>query len=161
MTLGHEDEEGDTKWHPYWYAKVLGIFHVDVRLLGCMETEHVEFLWVHWFGRDLDHEGGFDTRRHHRIGLTDSEDLTSHGFLNPSDVLRAVHLIPAFSPNIMDQGADDDGAEPQFYYVSMCAIPESSFLAQKLTGTQVCRSRYVHAIRRWWDWTQSVTPQRA
>ena len=87
MTLGHEDEDEGTKLHPYWYAKVLGIFHVNVRRSGCMETDRMDFLWVHWFGRDLDHEGGFVTRRLHRIGLTDSEDFTSYGFLNPSDVL--------------------------------------------------------------------------
>jgi hypothetical protein len=125
MTLGHEDEEDDTKWHPYWYAKVLGIFHVNVRLFGRMETERIEFLWVHWFGRDPDHKGGFDTRRLHRIGLTDSEDSSSYGFLSPSDVLRAVHLIPAFSPNLKNQEADDDDTDLEFYYVSMYAIPES------------------------------------
>jgi len=86
MTLGHEDEEG-AKWHPYWYAKVLGIFHVNVRHSGFMETERMEFLWVHWFGRDTDHKGGFKTCRLHRIGLMDSEDPTSYEFLNPSDVL--------------------------------------------------------------------------
>lgn len=34
MTLGHEDQEEGTKWHPYWYAKVLGIFHVNMRRWG-------------------------------------------------------------------------------------------------------------------------------
>ena len=44
MTLGHEDEEEETKCHPYWYAKVLGIFHVNVRRSGHMETKRMEFL---------------------------------------------------------------------------------------------------------------------
>jgi len=90
----------------------------------------MEFLWVHWFGRDPDHEGGFDRCRLHCIGLTDSEDPTSHGFLNPSNVSRSVHLIPAFSPNQIDQEADnsDNDAIPQYhYYVSMCVISESTF----------------------------------
>jgi hypothetical protein len=87
MTMGHEDEEEHTKRHPFWYAKVLGIFHVIVRRSGHMETERKEVLWVHWFGRDPDHEGGFETRRLHRIGLTDCEDPTSFGFLDPNDVL--------------------------------------------------------------------------
>jgi len=43
----------------------------------------MDILWVHWFGRDPDHKGGFETRRLHRIGLTDGEDATSYGFLNP------------------------------------------------------------------------------
>lgn len=128
MTLGHEDEEEHTKWHPFWYAKVLGIFHVNVRRSGHMETERMEFLWVHWFGRDPDHEGGFETRRLHRIGLTDCEDPTSFGFLNPNDVLRSIHLIPAFSPNERNGEPHDDETSEEFYYVSMYVIHASSFI---------------------------------
>ena len=87
MTLGHEDEDDGTKSHLYWYAKVLGIFYVNVRHSGHMETKHMDFLWVHWFGHDLDHKGGFSTCQLHCIGLTDSKDFTSYRFLNPSDVL--------------------------------------------------------------------------
>ena len=61
MTLGHEDKEEEMKHHPYWYAKVLGIFHVNVRHLGRIETKRMEFLWVHWFGYDLDYKGSFGT----------------------------------------------------------------------------------------------------
>ena len=132
MTLGHEDEEG-TKWHPYWYAKVLGIFHVNVRRSGCMETERMEFLWVHWFRRDLDHEGGFETRCLHRIGLSDSKDPTSYEFLNPNDVLQSVHLIPVFALNERDLEAhnsddsENDTSMPDvYYYVSMYVIYKSS-----------------------------------
>ena len=96
MTLGHEDEDNGIKSHSYWYAKVLRIFHVNVRHSGHIETEHMDFLWVHWFRHDLDHKGGFSTRQLHCIGLTDSKDFTSYRFLNPSDVLQAVYLIPAF-----------------------------------------------------------------
>jgi hypothetical protein len=119
MTLAHEDEEEGTKWHPYWYAKVLGIFHANVRRTGCPETERVEFLWVHWFGRDPDHEGSFVTRRLHRIGLTVDEDPTSRGFLDPGDVLRSVHLIPAFSPNDDSDNCDEGTPRTTLYYVSM------------------------------------------
>ena len=131
MTLSHEDEEG-MRWHPYWYAKVLKIFHVNMRRLGSMETECMEFLWVHWFGHDLDHEGGFETHRLHCIRLTDSKDPASYEFLNPSDVLRAIHLIPSFSSNQTNQDADNSDNsdnldnsdyEPiQEFYVSMFVI---------------------------------------
>lgn len=47
MALGHEDEV-DTKRHLYWYAKVLGIYHINVRVSG--QSQRMEFLWVHWFG---------------------------------------------------------------------------------------------------------------
>ena len=136
MTLGHEDEEDGIKSHPYWYAKVLGIFHVNVRCSGHIESDRMEFLWVHWFGRDLNHEGGFETRCLHHIRLTDGKDATSYEFLNPSDVLRGIHLIPAFSPNRTNPEADnsdsddsdEDGPITEFYYVSMYVIHTLSFI---------------------------------
>jgi hypothetical protein len=120
MALAHEDE-GEDDWHPYLYAQVLGIFHVNIRLSDCTEAERVDFLWVHWFGRDLDHIGGFETRRYHRIGPLDPNSPSSYVFLDPRDVLRAVHLIPAFaicepSP---DSEADKNRTEWKYYYVSM------------------------------------------
>ena len=52
MLLSHEDE-GDS-YHPYWYACVLGIFHVNVKHSGpSARTPHVqkiELLYVCWFG---------------------------------------------------------------------------------------------------------------
>ena len=29
MLLSHEDKNDDN-WHPYWYARVIGIFHANV-----------------------------------------------------------------------------------------------------------------------------------
>jgi len=121
MALAHEDDE-EADCHPYWYAKVLSVFHVKVRTMGHPDTRKMDILWVHWFGRDPDHQGGFNTRRLHRVGLLDSNEPTSYGFLNPSDVLRAVHLIPAFSTGMIpSDGADSekDSTRWEFYYVSM------------------------------------------
>jgi hypothetical protein len=121
MALAHEDDE-EANGHPYWYAKVLRVFHVKVRMMGELDTRKIDILWVHWFGRDPDHQGGFNTRRLHRVGLLDASEPTSYGFLDPSDVLRAVHLIPAFSTGrIPSEGADSerDATKWEFYYVSM------------------------------------------
>ena len=46
MMLGHEDED-DTTWHLFWYAQVLWIFHVNIRVSERIETDCMEFLWVH------------------------------------------------------------------------------------------------------------------
>ena len=121
MALAHEDDE-ETDWHPYWYAKVLSVFHVNVRMTGHPDMKKIDVLWVHWFGRDPDHKGGFNTCRLHRIGLMDANEPTSYGFLDPSDVLRAVHLIPAFSTGRIssaDADLDKDSMDWEFYYVSM------------------------------------------
>jgi hypothetical protein len=54
MVLAHEDHS-DEDLHPYWYAKVLGIYHVNMRVSDHTEPQRMEFLWVHWFGWDPDH----------------------------------------------------------------------------------------------------------
>lgn len=44
--------------HPFWYARVLGIFHTQVLHIGedvhNRSVQHMEFLWVRWFGVDPD-----------------------------------------------------------------------------------------------------------
>ena len=108
---------------------MLRIFYINVRCLGCIEPEHMDFLWVHWFGCNLDYEWGIATCQLHCIRLTDNEDFTSYRFLNPSDILQAVYLIPAFkfSPNQTIQDANvsdssgnlDDAYIQEFHYILM------------------------------------------
>jgi len=137
MTLAHEDEEDKNNRHPYWYAKVLGIFHVNIRLSDNSETEKMDFLWVHWFGRDPDYRGGLEACRLHRVGLMDPEDPSSYLFLNPSDMLQAIHLIPAFSTGRLasDPEADEDNTDWEFYYVSMYVF--LIFRSHMLTDTRI------------------------
>jgi hypothetical protein len=121
MTLAHENEEDKNNWHPYWYAKVLRIFHVNIRLSDSSETEKMDFLWVHWFGQDPDYRGGLEAHHLHHVGLMDPRDPSSYSFLNPSNMLRAVHLIPAFLTGRLasDPEADEDNMDWEFYYMSM------------------------------------------
>ena len=86
------------------------------------DTQKIDVLWVQWFSWDPDHKGRFSTCHLHRIGLMDTEDPSSYRFLDPSDVLHAVYLIPIFSTGrIPSEGADldRDAMKWQFYYVSM------------------------------------------
>ncbi|KAK6972044.1 GLOBIN domain-containing protein [Favolaschia claudopus] len=100
MVLSHEDEVDGTEAHPYWYARVIGIFHAEVRHVGpkskTTRTQRMEFLWVRWFGRDMTYKAGWKARRLHRVGFVDFEDGGAFGFLDPSEVIRASHIIPAF-----------------------------------------------------------------
>jgi hypothetical protein len=87
--------------HPYWYARVLGVFHVRVLHTGPAATnrsvQHLEFLWVRWFGTVEGHRHGFKVARLPKIGFIEEEDDSAFGFLDPSLVLRGSHLIPAFA----------------------------------------------------------------
>ena len=98
MALAPEDDADD---HPYWYARVLGIFHVVAKYTGpgtvSEEWETIDLLWVRWFRRDLSAPGGFGSQRLHRIQFFDGWDPDGYAFLDPAVVVRAVHLIPAFA----------------------------------------------------------------
>jgi hypothetical protein len=92
MVAAHEDESDEVP-HPYWYARVIGIFHVNVGQRGSnIRPKRMDFLWVRWFGHDLAHKGGWRARRLHRIGFVESQDPTAFSFLDPASVIWAVHV---------------------------------------------------------------------
>ncbi len=127
MILAHE-EMATHDSHPYWYARIIGLFHVYVAHAGDAHGEQrIDFLWVRWLGRDLSHKSGFKARRLPRVGFVPATDPEAFGFLDPGDVLRAVHLIPAFAhgltsemlgPSIARRPSEDD-EDWQYYYVNV------------------------------------------
>jgi hypothetical protein len=99
MVLSHEEED-ESSSHPYWYGRILGIFHAQIRHVGENSSNRrpvrMEFLWVRWFGRDMTHSAGWKPKRLHRLGFIDAADGGAFGFLDPTEVIRGAHLIPAF-----------------------------------------------------------------
>jgi hypothetical protein len=100
MVLADDD---DAKFHPYWYARVIGVFHAMVCFNSprakAREMQRIEFLWVRWYGIDFDSDtikSAFEAKRMYQVGFLDGDSDEAFGFINPSDVLRAVHLIPSF-----------------------------------------------------------------
>ncbi|KAG7096413.1 hypothetical protein E1B28_003853 [Marasmius oreades] len=73
------------KAHPYWYARVIGIFHTRVQYN--LQVHEVPFLWVRWFGLDTQFRFGHAWKRLPRVGFLDGYDPTAFGFLDPSYVL--------------------------------------------------------------------------
>jgi len=98
MVLADQDADPESI-HPYWYGRVIGIFHALVRRMsGTMAYERMDFLWVRWYGLEPHVRWGFKARRLLKIGFFNSDtDADTFGFVNPCDVIRAVHLIPAFN----------------------------------------------------------------
>lgn len=94
--------ETDPNAHPYWYARVLGIFHLRVLHTGPAaknrSVQHLEFLWIRWLGIVPGHRYGFKAGRLPKFGFVPETSETSDpfGFLDPSLVIRGCHLIPAF-----------------------------------------------------------------
>lgn len=109
--------------HPFRYARVIGIWHVDLSLLG-QPLERIDLLWVRWFIRV---EGSETTQANGLDKLTFEKCYDRQfGFIDPDSVIRACHLIPAWHYGQTDNGAqgtiefsdDSNGHDYRFYYVN-------------------------------------------
>ncbi|KAF9056169.1 hypothetical protein BJ165DRAFT_1522113 [Panaeolus papilionaceus] len=87
--------------HPsFWYAAVLGIFHVDFQHIGStsknLSPQKLHFLWVRW----LEPVEGYDCGRTQaalpKLRFMPGDDEFAYGCLDPALVLRGCHIIPAF-----------------------------------------------------------------
>ncbi|KAF7432593.1 hypothetical protein PC9H_004535 [Pleurotus ostreatus] len=85
-------------FHSYWFARVLGIYHVNVVDLSapiCV-PQRMEFLFVRWMGCEPEWTSGFEHLRLERVGFIPAFDGNAFGFVDPNNVIRAGHLIPVF-----------------------------------------------------------------
>ncbi|KAJ3821654.1 hypothetical protein F5880DRAFT_1485705 [Lentinula raphanica] len=99
MMLSGEDHPGA---HPYWYARVLGIYRATVLSSHPQMTstqsgpQDMEFLWVRWLGIDPEHRSTSRDARLPKVGFVEESDPFAFGFLDPAQVIRGCHLMPAF-----------------------------------------------------------------
>jgi hypothetical protein len=85
--------------HPYLYARVLGIFHMDVLLAvdGRTKLDSIEVLYVRWLAPLADYQSGMNCARLPKVAFVEVTDQDTFGFLDPGQVIRSAHLILAFS----------------------------------------------------------------
>ena len=136
MVLAHEDDTPDRPAHPYWYACVVRIFYVLVRFrvpgsIELTEPERFDVLWVRWFRLDSFGASGWASRRLHMLGFLPPDDSygPAFGFIDPSRVIRGVHLIPTFSygttqellgPTKSIAHSELEDEDHLLYYLNMC-----------------------------------------
>jgi len=90
---------GETKpQHPYWYAHVLGIYNMDVRFNaeGSWKMHEIDVLYVRWLAPLMGHQSGMNHARLPKVAFIEESDYDAFGFLDPNQVIRSTHLIPAF-----------------------------------------------------------------
>ncbi|TFK72816.1 hypothetical protein BDN72DRAFT_742067, partial [Pluteus cervinus] len=86
----------------FLYARVLGIYSVDVRHTGPLSKDEtkvhqMQFLWVRWFGIQPGYTSRGKNMKLPMIGFLPITDPYPFGFLDPIYVIRTTHLIPAFA----------------------------------------------------------------
>ena len=113
--------------HPFLYARVLGIFHMNIIYTGSGSKDYLprrlDFLWVHWF-EVVDVPAGWEHAALDSLRFIPMSQDDAYGFVDPAHVLRGCHLIPAFAGGrmhpdgvLVSQNARD-GADWKGYYVN-------------------------------------------
>ena len=91
----------DGNCHPFCYARVLGIFHANVIYTGPgykdFQSRRIEFLWVRWFEVIQDHSPLWEQQALDIVRFLPMADKDAFGFVDPANVLRGCHIIPAFA----------------------------------------------------------------
>ena len=115
---------------PWLYAHILAIYHVFVYTATDPEPKRLEFLWVRWMQRDQSHLRGLNACQYTRISFTPYSGVPGEafGFVDPSHVIRACHLIPAFNlqqtRNLLGPSmARDTKGDWQAFYANRCGLP--------------------------------------
>ncbi|KAK7063419.1 GLOBIN domain-containing protein, partial [Favolaschia claudopus] len=134
MALSHEDDAA-ASGHPYWYGRIVMISHLYVRHIGPRAispgiTQKMDVLWVRWFGSDPDQD--LSAKRLYRVGFVPMDEsapdaAAAFGFLDPAQILRAAHIIPAFArgrtdsllpPSVGRQFDAENDEDYNFYYIN-------------------------------------------
>ncbi|KAF5389987.1 hypothetical protein D9757_003833 [Collybiopsis confluens] len=119
--------DSDDDEHPYLYARVIGIYHVNASLQD-EPLKQMDFLWVRWYAME-DNQSCWKTKRLPEVGFIDSTDDQAFGFIDPAHVIRAVHLLPNFDvgqvsdilgPSIARR-SDEEDQDYSRYYVNIFA----------------------------------------
>lgn len=127
MLAGSRDsEESQVVSDHFCYARVIGIYHANVQYIGPgvkdYNARRLEFLHVRWFEPvppDAQRGVALDMLQ---LSPMNAED--AYGFVDPADVLRGCHIIPALAKgrmrpaDIVSSPLSKDCDHWKYYYVN-------------------------------------------
>lgn len=112
----------DDSDHPFKYGRVLGIYHANIVYTGPGMLDYhphrFDFLWVRWYRHMNPGTAGWRSLKLDQLEFYPVHDENAFGFVDPSEVLRACHIIPLFS----FRKRHEDG-----HGLSMCARDSSDW----------------------------------
>ena len=92
--------------HPFSYGKVIAILHAEVAFVGDIARQGaeyvyypIEFLWVRWY-KILPSSSNSELDK---VELLPIDHTGAHSFIDPSQVLRACHIVPDFESGVRYQ----------------------------------------------------------
>lgn len=122
-----DDATDSSNLHHFLYARVLGAYHANVIYTGPgirdYEPRRFDFLWVRWFEVVNPASSGWEASKLDSVRFPPLCEEASLGFVDPKDVLRGCHIIPAFAKGRRHQNGvgvsrcAKDGNDYRLYYV--------------------------------------------
>lgn len=129
---------------PWLYAHIVSIYHIFIHTAANPQPKHLELLWVRWMEQDSSQLGGENSSQYTRVSFTPHYGVPGEafGFVDPSHIIRACHLIPAFDlrrtrDRLSPSMARDVKGDWQAFYTNRCELPRISF-AQLIPHIQIC-----------------------
>lgn len=128
MLLADVDGAGDTSTtHHFLYGRVLGAYHANVIYTGPgmrdFEARRLNFLWVRWYEVVNAPSEDLKSPRLGSLRFRPMNEENAFGFVDPKDVLRGCHIIPAFAKGKRHEDGVGisrcarDGKDYQEYYI--------------------------------------------
>lgn len=128
--------EIDSKQGPFVYARVLDIFHANVRYRGPGSSQwthkwhRIDFLWVRWYSICNGNTDLFQSRSLPRLRFVEAHNpsVAPFGFVNPANILRSSFILPAFhygtTNGLLDHSklarcTSDNDEDYNLYYICM------------------------------------------
>lgn len=103
MVLARHNPFGDytdARRPRFWYARVLGAYHVNVIYEGPGQKDwnprRLEFLWVRWYETNNADTYGWSSATLQSVSFPSVAGAFAFAFIDPVDVVRACHVISAF-----------------------------------------------------------------
>lgn len=113
--------------HHFRYARVLDAYHANVIYTGPgmrnYDARRFNFLWVRWFEVTNPASSGWNNRTLDSVHFPPMHTKNSFGFVDPKDVLRGSHILPAFAKGKRQANevgisrCAKDGKDYKLYYI--------------------------------------------
>jgi hypothetical protein len=126
LLADHADDSAGSSQR-FLYARILGAYHVNVVYTGPgmrdYEARRFDFLWVRWFEVVEPASSGWGNSTLDSVRFPPMHHNNSFGFVDPADVLRGCHILPAFAKGkrqangVSVSRCAKDGKDYKLYYV--------------------------------------------
>lgn len=119
---------------PWSYANILGVYHVTIRTASDPEPQTLVVIWVRWMQRSDAGLLGLNSWNYTRVSFVPWSGVpgSTFDFVDPSHIIRACHLIPAFNlgrtHDLLDPSiARDSKGDWRAYYSNRYGLGSSAY----------------------------------